>query len=105
MFAIIIIAGFQEKVSEGMRLQVPSLEGAEGSTVTFDKVLLISKDGSSATLGKPTIVGASVTARIVRHGRGEKVVVTKFKRRKRYNKTLRGHRQNFTEVEIQSIKA
>jgi large subunit ribosomal protein L21 len=105
MFAIVTIAGFQEKVSEGLVLKVPSLEGDEGSTVQFDQVLMISKDGSSAVLGKPTVAGASVSAKIIRHGRGDKIVVRKFKRRKRYHKTLRGHRQNFTEIEITGIKA
>ena len=103
MFAIALIAGFQEKVEKGMKLKVPSLEAKEGDTVTFEKVMLLSEDGNEAQLGKPYIAGATVEAKVLLHGRADKIVVRKFKRRKRYHKTLRGHRQGFTEIEITGI--
>ncbi len=103
MFAIVDIAGFQEKVEKGMKMHVPSLEGKEGDTVTFDKVLLLSDDGTSATIGKPYIAGMTVTAKILSHGKDDKIVVRKFKRRKRYNKIIRGHRQHYTEIEIVGV--
>ena len=86
-----------------MKMRVPSLEGKEGDTVKFEKVLLVSEDGTAATVGKPYVSGMSVTATILSHGKGEKIVVRKFKRRKRYNKIIRGHRQHFTEIEIMTV--
>jgi large subunit ribosomal protein L21 len=103
MFAIVDISGFQEKAEKGMKLRVARLSTPEGESVKFDKVLLLSEDGSSATVGKPYVAGATVTAKVLKHGLGEKIVVRKFKRRKRYHKTLRGHRQNFTEIEIMDV--
>lgn len=103
MFAIVEIAGFQERAEKGMKLRVPRLEVKEGDPVTFEKVLLLSDDGSSATLGKPYVAGATVTAKVIFHGRGDKIVVRKFKRRKRYHKILRGHRQEFTDIEITGV--
>ncbi len=103
MFAFVDIAGFQEKVEKGMKLKVPSLEAKEGDIVTFDKVLLLSSDGSDAEIGKPYVAGAKVEAKVLLHGRADKIVVRKFKRRKRYHKVLRGHRQGFTEIEITGV--
>ena len=103
MFAIVDIAGFQEKVEQGLKLRVQTLDSKVGDTVTFDKVLLVSEDGTDAVIGKPYVKGATVTATILAHGRGDKIVVRKFKRRKRYHKTLRGHRQNYTELEITAV--
>ena len=103
MFAFVDIAGFQEKVEKGMKLKVPSLEAKEGDTVTFEKVLLLSADGSDAVVGKPYVTGAKVQAKVLMHGLADKIVVRKFKRRKRYHKTLRGHRQGFTEIEITGV--
>ena len=103
MFAIVDIAGFQEKVEKGMKMRVPSLEGEEGDAVTFDKVLLLSEDGTTAMIGTPYVAGMSVTAKIVAHGQGDKIVVRKFKRRKRYNKIIRGHRQGYTDIEITGV--
>lgn len=102
MFAIVDIAGFQEKAEKGMKLKVQRLEAKEGETVSFDKVLLLS-DGTTATVGKPTVAGASVKAKVLMHGQDEKIVVRKFKRRKRFHKTYRGHRQQFTTIEIVSV--
>jgi len=103
MFAIVDIAGFQEKVEKGQKLRVPTLPAKVGEKVTFEKVLLVSSDGKEATVGKPYVAGAKVIATVVSHGRGDKIVVRKFKRRKRYNKVLRGHRQNYTEIEVVSV--
>lgn len=103
MFAIVDIAGFQEKAEKGMKLRVSHLSAKEGETVTFEKVLLLSEDGKEATIGKPHIAGASVKAKILRHFKGDKIVVRKFKRRKRYHKVLRGHRQDYTEIEVMSV--
>ncbi len=103
MFAIVDIAGFQEMVEKGQKLRVPSLAAEKDETVTFDKVLLLSSGGSEAVIGKPHVAGATVTAKVLGHGRGDKIVVRKFKRRKRYHKTLRGHRQDYTEIEIMTV--
>lgn len=104
MFAIVDIAGFQEKVEKGLKLRVPRLEAAEGETVTFENVLLTSDDDTT-TVGAPFVSGATVKAKVVFHGRGDKIVVTKFKRRKRFHKTYRGHRQEYTDIEIVSVGA
>lgn len=102
MFAIVDIAGFQEKVEKGQILQVPSLAAKAGDTVNFEKVMLVS-DGTSTTVGKPFVTGAKVTAIVKAHGQGDKIVVRKFKRRKRYHKILRGHRQGYTEIEVTGV--
>jgi large subunit ribosomal protein L21 len=103
MFAVVTIAGTQEKVSEGDVLQVPHLEAKAGETVTFGDVLLVVK-GEDVSIGSPTVAGASVEAKVLEHGRSEKVRVVKFKRRKRYSRT-KGHRQEYTEVEVTKITA
>lgn len=102
MFAIVDIAGFQEKAEKGMKLTVQKLDAKVGDTLTFEKVLLLSS-GTDATVGKPYVAGASVTAKILSHFKGDKIVVRKFKRRKRYNKIIRGHRQDFTEIEVTGV--
>lgn len=104
MFAIVDIAGFQEKVEEGMKLRVPSLADKEGATVTFDNVLLVAKSDSDVSIGTPAVSGASVEAKILNHGKGDKVRVFKMKRRKRYRRD-HGHRQGYTEIEVTKIKA
>ncbi len=101
MFAIVSIAGFQEKVAQGDTLKVPLLDAEPGKTVTFDQVLLL-VNGEAVTFGSPTVAGASVEAEVVSHGRGDKIRVVKFKRRKRYSRT-KGHRQDFTEIKITKI--
>ena len=83
-------------------LRLATISGDAGQDVVFDEVLALL--GDATTLGQPLVKGAKVTAQIVRHGRGEKLVIFKFKRRKRY-KRKNGHRQNFTEVKITSISA
>ena len=103
MFAVVDIAGFQEKVSEGDKLHVPTLSKDEGAKVTIDTVLLVSKDGKTS-IGTPTVSGAKVELKVLSHGKDPKIVVRKMKRRKRYRRTY-GHRQGFTEVEVTKITA
>ncbi|MBT3293137.1 50S ribosomal protein L21 [Candidatus Peregrinibacteria bacterium] len=102
MFVIVDIAGFQEKVSEGDTLQVPTLSAKDGETVKFDNVLLVAKSDTDITVGTPSIAGASVTAKVVTHGKADKIRVFKMKRRKRYRK-VQGHRQGYTNIEITKI--
>lgn len=104
MFAIVDIAGFQEKVEEGTKLRVPTLSEKEGGSVTFDKVLLLAKSDSDVSIGTPTVSGAAVEAKVLSHGKGDKIRVFKMKRRKRYRRD-HGHRQGFTEIEVTKIKA
>ena len=104
MFAIVDIAGFQEKVQEGMKLRVPSLDAEEGKIVTFDKVLLLANSDEDVKIGTPTVSGASVDVKVINHDRDDKIRVFKMKRRKRYRKT-QGHRQGFTFVEVMKITA
>lgn len=99
MFAVVDIAGFQEKVTEGQKLKVPLLTG-EGK-VTFDHVLL-TEDGSDIKVGAPYVAGAAVEAMILRHGKGDKIRIQKAHRRKRYRRVA-GHRQRFTEIEVTKI--
>ena len=103
MYAVVEIAGQQFKVSANQRLYVHRLEGVEESSVKFDKVLLVDREGA-VKVGNPNIQGASVTAKIVSHVKGDKVIVFKKKRRKGY-KVKNGHRQCFTLIEVSSIEA
>lgn len=102
MFAIVDIAGSQEKVAVGDRIRVPLLEGEANDTMTFDNVLLLA-DGDKVTIGAPLVGGASVEAKVIEHGRGDKIRVVKMLKRKRY-KRVKGHRQHYTSVEITGIK-
>jgi large subunit ribosomal protein L21 len=101
MYAIVEIAGLQYKVSQKQRVFVNRLEATEGSSVEFDKVLLIDNDGT-ITVGTPVIDGARVAAKVLSHLKGDKVIVFKKKRRKGYRK-LNGHRQSLTELLIQGV--
>ncbi|MDD5470010.1 MAG: 50S ribosomal protein L21 [Candidatus Peribacteraceae bacterium] len=103
MFAIVDIAGFQEKVSEGDALAVPLLDAEVGKTVTFENVLLVAKSDDDVIIGTPTVAGASVEAKVIAHGKGDKIRVFKMRRRKRYRR-VHGHRQDFTDIEITKIK-
>ncbi|MCD4834053.1 MAG: 50S ribosomal protein L21 [Bacteroidales bacterium] len=103
MYAIVEIAGQQFKVEKDRKIFVHRLEGEEGSTVEFDKVLLIDNDGK-VKVGKPTVKAAKISAKILVHQKGDKVLVFKKKRRKGY-KTLNGHRQQFTQIQIEEIIA
>ncbi|HUX34627.1 MAG TPA: 50S ribosomal protein L21 [Gemmatimonadaceae bacterium] len=101
-YAIIRTGGKQFKVEPGRYYKMPSLPGEAGGTIVFTDVLLGS-DGKNVVTGLPSLNGAKVTGEILRHGRGEKIVVFKMKRRKNYAKK-QGHRQGFTEVMIKDIK-
>lgn len=101
MYAIVEIAGQQFKVEKDQQVFVHRLDNKEGSKVEFDNVLLIDNDGK-VKVGAPAISGAKVTAKVVSHLKGDKVVVFKKKRRKGY-KVKNGHRQAFTEILIQKI--
>ena len=100
-YAIIRTGGKQYRVEPGKTYRIPSLVGDAGAKVTFSDVLL-SSDGTKTHVGVPALKGASVSAEIVKHGRGEKIVVFKQKRRKNYARK-QGHRQGFTEVRIGDI--
>jgi len=101
MYAVIKTGGKQYKVSAGEKLKVESIPADVGAQITLDQVLLVA-DGDSVTMGTPLVSGASVKATVVGHGRGEKIKIFKLRRRKHYRKTL-GHRQNFTEIQINGI--
>lgn len=104
MYAIVEILGQQFKVESGKKLYIHRMQEAEeGSQVEFDKVLLIDNDGA-VTVGAPTVEGAKVTAEVVSHMRGDKVIVFHKKRRKGYRKR-NGHRQCMTELRIKEIVA
>ena len=103
MYAIVEIAGQQFKVEKGKKVFVHRLQEAEGSEVKFENILLI-EDENNVNVGTPIVEGASVSAKVLQHCKGDKVLVFKKKRRKGYKK-LNGHRQYFTEIEIQDINA
>jgi large subunit ribosomal protein L21 len=103
MYAIVEIAGQQFKVQKDQKLYVHRLAAEAGSKVEFDKVMLIDIDGK-VTLGAPAIDGAKVTAEVLDHVKGDKVIVFRKKRRKGYAKK-NGHRQSFTSIAIKSITA
>ena len=101
MYAIVDIAGQQFKVEKDQKIFVHRLEGLEGAQVSFNKVLLIDNDGD-VKVGVPVIDGASINAKILSHLKGDKVLIFKKSRRKSYQK-LNGHRQSFTQVQIEEI--
>lgn len=101
MYAIVDIAGQQFKVEKDKKLYVHRLEGSEGDVLTFDNVMLL-EDEAGINVGKPFIDGASVSAKILSHVKGDKVIVFKKKRRKGYQKA-NGHRQQFSQVLIEEI--
>ncbi|GAB4221658.1 MAG: hypothetical protein Kow0075_17180 [Salibacteraceae bacterium] len=103
MYAIVEIAGQQFKVQKDQKLYVHRLNAEEGKKLSFDKVLLI-EDGGKVSVGAPAISGAEVSATVVSHLKGDKVLVFKKKRRKGYQK-LNGHRQQLSEIVINDIKA
>jgi large subunit ribosomal protein L21 len=101
MYAVIVTGGRQYRVMQGETLRVEKLEGDVGAAIKFDQVLLVGS-GETITVGSPLIGGASVAAKITAHGRGDKVRIIKFRRRKHHQKSM-GHRQYYTEVEITGI--
>lgn len=102
MYAIIKTGGKQYRVSEGDVLSIEKLTAAEGEEVVFDQVLTVVSDGD-IKIGKPVVEGAKVTAKVVEHGKGEKILVFKYKAKSNYRKR-QGHRQPYTKVEISKIE-
>ena len=102
MFAVIESGGKQHRVEEGEVLRLEKLAAGPGETVTFDRVLLIA-EGDDIKVGTPFVDGGEVTAEVVGEGRGEKITVIKFKRRKNYHRK-QGHRQSYTEVRVTGIR-
>ena len=102
MYAVIKSGGKQHRVVEGETLKLEKIEVATGETIDFDEVLMVA-NGDDIKIGEPLVAGAKVTAEVVSHGRGEKVTIIKFRRRKHHMKR-QGHRQWYTEVKITGIK-
>ena len=103
MYAVFQSGGKQHRVSEGQTLRLEKLDVETGATVEFDKVLLVA-NGEEIAVGAPLVEGGKVTAEVVQHGRGDKVKIVKFRRRKHSRKQA-GHRQWFTEVKITGINS
>lgn len=103
MYAVIKSGGKQYRVQEGQTLKLEKLEIPTGETIDFEEVLLIGND-DDVKIGAPMLEGAKVSAEIVAHGRGDKVTIIKFRRRK-HSMKRQGHRQWFTEVKITGISA
>ncbi|MFD2670476.1 50S ribosomal protein L21 [Marinicrinis sediminis] len=103
MYAIIETGGKQYKVQEGDVLFIEKLNAGEGESVTFDRVVAVSK-GEGLVAGAPLVEGASVSAKVEKHGKGQKLVVFKYKPKKNYHKK-QGHRQPYTKVVIEKIEA
>lgn len=100
-YAIVAAGGKQHRVKVGQKCRLELVAGEPGQLVELDKVLLVAQ-GESVKLGAPYLAGSKVTAKILQHGRGEKIKIFKMRRRKGYRRT-QGHRQHFTEVEITQI--
>src|ERR1700738_4151026 len=101
MEAIVRISGKQYRLSEGQRVTVDRLANPVGEEVTFDEVLMLT-DGARATVGSPTVAGAAVTARVVASARGPKIIVFKYKAKKRYRRT-QGHRSEQSILEVLAV--
>lgn len=101
MYAVFRTGGKQYRAEPGAQLRIPTLDAEPGSSVDFDEVLLAA-DGDDVSVGTPLVEGASVKAEVLRHGRSDKVIVFKRKRRKGYRKK-QGHRQGFTEIRVDSV--
>ncbi|MBR5941945.1 MAG: 50S ribosomal protein L21 [Clostridia bacterium] len=103
MYAIIVTGGKQYKVEKGDQIYIEKLDAAEGDEVVFDQVLFIG-DGKKSKIGAPTVAGATVTANVLKNGKGKKVTILKYKAKKDSRKK-QGHRQPYTKVEITAIAA
>lgn len=103
MYAVIQTAGKQYRVAPGQMIEVDTIAGDIGAAVEFDQVLAISNDSNELMLGD-ALKTARVRGKIASHGRGEKIIVFKFKRKKQYKRTI-GHRQNYTRVQVDEIVA
>ncbi len=103
MYAVIATGGKQYRVEKGSVLRIEKLTAEPGAAVSFDQVLLVG-NGEGVKVGAPLVSGASVAATIERHGKGDKVSIVKFRRRKHYLR-MKGHRQPFTEIKVTDISA
>lgn len=103
MYAVIETGGKQYRVAPGQTIEVDTIAGDVGADVEFDRVLALSNDSNELVIGD-ALGSARVRGRIASHGRGDKILVFKFKRKKQYKRTI-GHRQNYTRVEVQEILA
>jgi large subunit ribosomal protein L21 len=103
MYAVIQAGGKQYRVAQGDTLRVEKIAVDEGATVELDKVLMVA-EGEDVKIGKPYVDGSKVTATVKSHGRGKKIKIIKFKRRK-YHLKRQGHRQSYTELEVTGISA
>ena len=101
MQAVFVTGGKQYRVTEGDKIRVETLAGEPGDAIEFDQVLMLA-DGANSKIGTPVVEGGKVSAKVLSHGRGKKVEIIKFRRRKHHMKR-QGHRQNYTEVEITGI--
>jgi large subunit ribosomal protein L21 len=103
LYAIVKTGGKQYRVEEGQIVRVERIPAASGESVTLDEVLFLAGDGETR-VGSPRVAGATVVGKVLEHGRGQKVRVFHYKKRKHYRKT-RGHRQDFTALQIEKIQA
>jgi large subunit ribosomal protein L21 len=101
MYAVVRTGGKQYRVSSGEKLRIEQIAAEVGQEILLDEVLLVA-DGEALSIGTPLVSGAKVTAKVLKHGRGDKVHIYKMRRRKHYRKS-QGHRQNYTEIEILGI--
>ncbi|ADL07529.1 50S ribosomal protein L21 [Thermosediminibacter oceani] len=101
MYAVIETGGKQYRVSQGDVIRVEKLNAAEGETIELDRVLAVS-DGDKLLVGQPVLENAKVTATVLKHGKGKKIIVFKYKPKKNYRRK-KGHRQPYTEIRIESI--
>ena len=104
MYAVIKTGGKQYRVREGQTLRIESLNLEAGDAIEFDEVLMVG-EGTDVKIGTPIVEGAKVSGTVESNGRGKKVTIIKFRRRKNRSKTKQGHRQNYTEVKIAKISA
>jgi large subunit ribosomal protein L21 len=103
MYAVIVSGGKQHRVSEGQVFKVQKLNFEEGASIEFDQVLMIGAEDATQ-VGQPYVAGARVKADVIKHGRGDKIRIIKFRRRKHHMKRM-GHRQDYTEIKITHIQA
>ena len=104
MYAVVKTGGLQVRVTPGTAVRIGKLVGDVGSAVEFSEVLLVGGDEGDPKVGKPLLAGASVLGTIKAHGRGDKIIIFKSKRRKNYRRK-QGHRQDYTEVQVTEIRA
>ncbi|MBC7945816.1 MAG: 50S ribosomal protein L21 [Burkholderiales bacterium] len=103
MYAVIKSGGKQYRVVSGEKLKVETISQEVGAEIVLDQILMVA-DGDKLSFGNPLVSGATIKATVISHGRGEKIKIFKMRRRKHYRKT-QGHRQNYTEIQINSISA